>query len=176
MKNRIELIDYLKELKLPLFVAEVGVAEGRFSYDILNRGVDTLYLVDNWGYIETQTGDGNFSQEWHNSNYNDCKEMVKEFKNVFMFRGLSVEMAKLIPDNSLGLVYLDAAHDYENVKNDLHAFLPKLVKGGIMAGHDYLNKSYGVEKAVSEFCKDRFNVKVIPEWKEDDASFYFINE
>ena len=176
MKHRIQLIDYLKELNLPLNVAEVGVAEGRFSFDILSKGVNMLFLVDNWGYIESQTGDGNFCQEWHEKNLSDCIERLKEFKNAIYLRGLSHKMAMSIPDNSLGLVYLDAAHDYQNVKNDLRAWLPKLVDGGIMAGHDYLNRAYGVEKAVDEFCKGKYKVNVIHENNPDDASFYFIKK
>jgi hypothetical protein len=69
---------------------------------------------------------------------------------------------------------LDACHTYEAVLADLNAYLPKLKKGGIMAGHDFLAKDYGVEKAVYEFCKQKnYEVNTIPELSDENASFWF---
>jgi hypothetical protein len=44
-----------------------------------------------------------------------------------------------VPDASLDYVYVDARHDYCGVKEDLEAWWPKLRRGGILAGHDYLD-------------------------------------
>ena len=33
--------------------------------------------------------------------------------------------------------FIDSAHDYETVKNDIIYWLPKIKNGGILAGHDY---------------------------------------
>jgi hypothetical protein len=52
-------------------------------------------------------------------------------------RGYSVPMAHMIPNASLDLVYVDAAHDYRNARNDVLAYWPKLKPGGVMAGHDF---------------------------------------
>ena len=168
----------VKELGLShLPTAEIGVAEGGFSFEILTCGSVKHYLVDNWGCIESVTGDGNFCQEWHDKNYETAKERNSVFgeKAVFL-KGLSVEMAKLVPNNSLGFVYLDGAHYYDGVIADLTAWLPKLVKGGIMAGHDYLNPAYGVKRAVADFCNFKFDVHTIEENRIDDAGFYFIKK
>lgn len=154
---------------------EVGCAEGYFSNDLLNMGFHKLYMVDTWQRIPTAKGDGANSQEWHDKNYQAAINRVLPHgeKAVFL-RGLSVEMAKFVPDNSLGLVYLDAGHDYESVKTDLHAWFPKLVKGGIIAGHDYLNEAYGVKQAVHDFAKKHgFEVHLIAENKPEDAGFWF---
>ncbi|WP_396442671.1 class I SAM-dependent methyltransferase, partial [Limnospira sp. PMC 1286.21] len=35
------------------------------------------------------------------------------------------------------LIYIDAAHDYESVTNDLHNFYPLLSQGGIIFGDDF---------------------------------------
>lgn len=60
----------------------------------------------------------------------------------------SAEAAGEFKDASCDLVFIDAAHDYESVKRDLLAWLPKVKKGGIFAGHDI--DARGVHRAVSE--------------------------
>ena len=58
-------------------------------------------------------------------------------------------------DNSVDFAFIDAAHDYESVKKDILAWLPKIKEGGIIAGHDYQNPGFpGVERAVKEVFKD----------------------
>jgi predicted O-methyltransferase YrrM len=52
-------------------------------------------------------------------------------------RMASVNAAKLFPDNSIDIVFIDACHEYECVKEDINAWLPKIKKGGIISGHDY---------------------------------------
>lgn len=172
IKYRSELYKII-DLNLP--AAEIGVAEGLFSRDMLSWGLPKLYMVDNWGRIPGAFGDGDSPDEWHLKNMHEALNRVKEFgEKAVIKRGLSVEMAKQVTDNSLGLVYLDACHTYECVLADLTAWLPKLVTGGIMAGHDFLMPEYGVQGAVKVFTKGRYNVNLIPENEKKDAGFYFI--
>lgn len=60
----------------------------------------------------------------------------------------SVEAAKHYQPESLNFVFIDAAHDYRNVKADIAAWFPKVKAGGVLAGDDYGGK--GVTKAVHE--------------------------
>jgi len=60
IKHRSDLYKLLPEDSV---IAELGVAEGYFSADILRwANVKKLYCVDAWGKIEGQTGDGNNPQ------------------------------------------------------------------------------------------------------------------
>ena len=61
----------------------------------------------------------------------------------------SIEASKTFEDNSLDFVFLDASHEYEDVKEDILHWLPKIKSGGIFAGHDYA-PSWGVYNAVNE--------------------------
>lgn len=174
IKHRLQLVELLKYFELPLIGAEVGVASGCFSKDLLDQGLELLYSVDNWQTLN-QTGDGGFPQNWHDKNYESTVKLLLGYgERSKILKGKSTEMAKFIPDNSLGLVHLDGDHSAEGVWRDLNAYFPKLIDGGIMSGHDYLAPEYGVMEAVMKFCEGRFSVYVIPEDNPVDAGFYFI--
>jgi predicted O-methyltransferase YrrM len=49
----------------------------------------------------------------------------------------SLSASRLFGDNSLDWVHLDARHDYESLKADIQAWLPKLKRGGWLSGDDY---------------------------------------
>lgn len=172
--SRSQLGELCKHLGMLTEAAEVGVAEGNFSKDLLNMGFTKLYMVDNWGTIEGVRGDGNFPQDWHDENLKKAKQQTSSFgERRIILKGLSKEMANHVPDNSLGLVYLDAGHDYTSVWFDLVHWFPKLKQGGIMAGHDYTNPDYGVHQAVNDWAA-RKNIKVnLISENGGDASFWF---
>jgi hypothetical protein len=65
--------------------------------------------------------------------------------------GESVASSRLFADRSLDWVHLDARHDYEGVRADVEAWLPKLKPGGWLSGDDYDEVKWPeVVKAVSE--------------------------
>lgn len=54
----------------------------------------------------------------------------------------------------LDVVFIDALHDYESVKEDIALWWPLVRPGGYLCGHDYNHKWPGVMRAVAE----RFNL------------------
>jgi predicted O-methyltransferase YrrM len=50
----------------------------------------------------------------------------------------------------VGLVFIDGAHDYESVCDDIEAWHPKLLPGGTMAFHDVVSDWPGVWQAVHD--------------------------
>lgn len=175
IKSRDELSVFLPK---DAVVCEVGVAEGNNSWFMVNTWpIKLLYCVDAWQTLD-QRGDGSLPQVWHDQNFDkffDRMMPMVDSGKVKVLRGLSVEMAKQVPDESLDLLYLDGDHNYEGVKADLAAWFPKVKPGGVISGHDYMNVSdYGVNRAVNEFCEaNHYQPIVIPENNEMDASFYF---
>lgn len=63
--------------------------------------------------------------------------------------GNSTEAHSAFKESSLGMVFIDADHSYEGVSADIRNFLPKVVKGGLIGGHDY-TEAPGVRQAVLE--------------------------
>ena len=64
-------------------------------------------------------------------------------------------MIKQIPEDSLIFAYVDCDHSFSGCYSDLMNIYPKVKVGGVIAGHDYLNASYGVNRAVTEFTKEK---------------------
>jgi hypothetical protein len=65
-----------------------------------------------------------------------------------VIRQPSVSAAAEYSDLSLDFVFIDAAHDYQSVKNDIAAWWPKVRVGGALAGDDYNKRE--VAKAVRD--------------------------
>jgi len=68
-----------------------------------------------------------------------------------------VEAARHVPDESIDFIYLDHRHDYCSVSKYLKAYWPKLSRGGIFAGHDFLdnkNSLMGESKQDWGTCPD----------------------
>lgn len=70
----------------------------------------------------------------------------------------SVKAAGLMTEKA-DLIFIDANHEYENVKADIEAWWPHVVQGGILCGHDYHSHG-GVRQAVEEFGKDGVTANV----------------
>jgi predicted O-methyltransferase YrrM len=79
---------------------------------------------------------------------------------------LTDEAAQYFEDGSVDVIFVDGGHSYEVVKADILAWLPKMKKGGIMAGHDYTAWE-GVNKAVTEIFGT-------PDKVENDCWFIYL--
>lgn len=75
-------------------------------------------------------------------------------------RFFSGDIHSALKDNDFDAIFIDADHSYDSVKADITNYLPKLKKGGILAGHDYDSVHFpGVIQAVDEhFGKDNIEV------------------
>lgn len=130
---------------------EVGCWKGKSSsymaVEIVNshKQID-FYCVDTWGGSKEHLG-GNLDLENLYKTFLDNMEPVKEF--YVPVKMSSIEASKIFEDKSLDFVFLDASHEYEDVKEDIQHWLPKIKSGGIFAGHDY-DPFWGVYQAVNE--------------------------
>ena len=160
------LIDLLKD-RPHQYGAEIGVFEGDTSVRLMEAlpGLDVLYCIDPFEHYPEQTATLNPNKaKFHDADYDLVKNifitrMHPYIKRYQLIQKYSVEAAKAIEEQSLDFVFIDGNHAYDYVVQDIKAWLPKLKKGGLLAGHDYhvkgYNKSFGVTRAVHEiFGKD----------------------
>ena len=128
---------------------EVGVRHGYFSEFLLrNTNLDILYCVDPW-ILNSE----NRSPE---SSYETAKKILTPFEErVSILKMTGNEALSLFENGFFDFVYLDALHDEESVFRDITGWWPKTKIGGIISGHDYINKEgYGVIQAVNKFAKN----------------------
>lgn len=147
-------LNYLPENAI---IYEIGswLGKSAIGMSLINEFVNRDYLIY---CVDT----------WEGSDEDDHREMIKELdavgtnledhfnlnvelfgaKNIIPIKKTSKEASEDVEDGSLDMVIIDASHDYDNVKNDIEYWLPKVKKGGILAGDDFSTGWPGVVKAV----------------------------
>jgi hypothetical protein len=154
--------DMVRGVISPAHFVEVGSWLGRsaafMAVEIINSGKAIKFdCVDTWaGSTEhLDPASDAFSPELAADKDWLYISFLKNIQPVLTFihpvRLPSVAAAALYADNSLDFVFIDAAHDYENVKADITAWYPKVKVGGTIAGHDYGWPGSGVHDAVNEY-------------------------
>jgi hypothetical protein len=161
LQDQGELIKYLltnfnkdKNIKL----AEIGVYMGRgaaiWNVELINHGFEyEYYAIDNFL--------GSKEHEENNlPDYDICKNNLSPIiDKINLIKEDSIEASKLYEDEYFNIVYIDASHEYEDVKKDVQSWYPKVKKGGFICGDDYTRGWPGVVKAVDELLGE--GVKVI---------------
>jgi predicted O-methyltransferase YrrM len=140
--------------------AEIGVWTGIFTFNILGDlpRIKKYYCVDLWKHYDEHTvtlnPKGKIARANMDEIYQNFKQKAKDFnEQIIIYRMTSVDAAKLVLDGSLDFVFIDANHAYEYVKEDIKLWTAKVKKGGIISGHDYNNKRFGVTQAVDEIFR-----------------------
>ena len=174
--------DLIKIFKLTGNGIEIGVKEGVFSKHILENSNNlNLYLLDCWDnqpdlkYHDVSNVDNQTQVQFMK---NTISNVSKFFHNVKIIKGYSDEFVNFFEDNFFDFIYIDANHSYEAVKNDINKWFPKIKKGGLFAGHDYLdavnsNGVFGVKSAVDEFALQN-NLKVYSTKEPHEYKSWFI--
>jgi predicted O-methyltransferase YrrM len=141
---------------------EVGCKEGRTTAWILEHCPDChVITLDPWAPAPEQSAQagGETYESWDFKAIEaDFWRRVDPFRDRLTFyRKTSLEAADAVQDGSQDLVFIDAAHDYDSVLEDIAVWRPKLRDGGILAGHDFQHSFPSVMDAVA----DSFNLMVV---------------
>lgn len=111
-------------------VVEIGCLHGRTSYALATNCPGRVYCIDPWE-------DGSW-ESWN-------RNVGSVLPNAVPIRGFSPEVGARVPD-PIDLVFIDGAHDYSSVVNDIAYWLPRTQK--ILCGHDYGHPDYPDVKMV----------------------------
>jgi predicted O-methyltransferase YrrM len=136
-------------------IAELGVYMGRSATTIApicKENECRLYCVDSWNEVPGH-------KEWRQGSYDE--PMVEFNKNIAAIgcqdiveaiRMNTNAAAELVKQRGLlfDLVFIDASHEYADVKKDIAMWSPLVKPGGFIMGHDYCDRWESVRQAVDE--------------------------
>lgn len=143
---------------------EIGSWKGKSStymgVEIINSGKKIKFdCVDTWLGSEEHINPNSSCYEplleIKDGLYNSFLKNIEPLKSVINpIRMSSVEASKLFEDETLDFVYIDGAHDYDSVFDDIHHWFPKVKIGGYIGGDDLDWK--GVNMAVYDNFENNF--------------------
>lgn len=138
-------------------IVEIGSWMGRSARAFADNTPGEVWCVDTWA--DDAYGDAPAEMTRHSGwlwneftrNHLDTIAAGK----VIPVRASSTEAARILGESGLrfDLIFIDAGHNYDEVKADILAWRPLLAKGGLLCGHDlYKDGPYhpGVLQAVDE--------------------------
>jgi two-component SAPR family response regulator len=147
---------FVRELPSGSKIVEVGSWKGKsiayLGVEIINSGKDIkVDAVDTWkGSDEHRADHYVLTDTLYQLFLSNIASVDPKWQIVKPVRSRSVDAAKAYADESLDVVFIDACHLYECVKEDIAAWLPKVKKGGYLAGHDYSWSPDHVKRAVDD--------------------------
>jgi hypothetical protein len=149
--------------------AEIGVLRGDNIIKYADAGLE-MYGIDPYSERKEYV-------------YKQAVKKIGDRKNCTLIKESSMEALKRFPKYSLDFVYVDGSHEFGFVAMDLHLWMSRLHKGGVMAGHDYFptlgNRGMRqVRIVVDAFCEanDIENYWILgtkEDHKEENLSYLF---
>jgi hypothetical protein len=157
LPHRMCLADICNALNLKKAV-EIGTHHAVFADQFMSRFRGTIELVDPWA--DPPETDPTFYPalgkipRTRDEDMEIARTVMGKYGDRASFhRETSEQAAARTPDLGIDFVYIDGAHDYASVRQDLHLWYPKVAWGGIIAGHDYYDLFPDVRRAVDEFSE-----------------------
>lgn len=139
-----------KYLNSHIVGAELGVAAGQFSFELLKCCKNlSLYSIDAWA------GDRGHNQKEY--------LLAKNKLSVFQARSIIIKdyfhnLINNFSNNYFDFIYIDGyAHTGQNEGQTLYDWYPKVKTGGVFGGHDYHPKWKKTIKTVDTFVS-KFNL------------------
>lgn len=112
-----------------------------------------IFCIDMWSEYSLQSDFINMDKAQLNdmhilAEFIENTSFIKE--RLFMLRGDATTFSQIFGRNLFSLVFIDGAHDYFSVIDDILCGLKVIEPGGILCGHDYHSAGIDVKKAVHD--------------------------
>lgn len=145
-------------------IIEIGSWRGRSTRAMADNTQGIVFAIDTWddaavgipGWWTTQP------TERHETGWlwrEFCKNMSSCF-NVTTFRMKSSVAAGLMRHSGriFDMIFIDASHDMDSVREDIYSWRPLLAPGGVFCGHDYGHKNCPDVKSVVDALIGKINL------------------
>lgn len=140
----------------PVIACEIGSASGGSAMLILSairdKGGNILTCIDNYDGQDGKEGRKRPNPESEIYFRERFKDELKSGEVVLGIQG-SKDAAYCIKDKAFNFLFIDADHTYKGCLRDIRLFLPKMMNGATICGHDFEGEP-GVKQAVTETFND----------------------
>lgn len=165
------LIEHIKKLGTSIKSCELGVCRGnnlRYILDYVPE-IEYVYAVEPW--IPYQDWNG-FVDQAHMDRYRaETLENLLEYDDkVKLLEMTSSAALDIVQDDELDFIFIDGAHDYDNVLFDCTNWWLKVRTGGLFSGHDY--QLDGVNRAVTDF-REKMNITTPIQFCHENVWFWY---
>lgn len=136
-------------------MAEVGVYQGGSARLICEvKGDKPLHLFDTFAGLPKVNNelDKPYCEGQYSAPLEKVKQHLAKYENTYFYKGFFPATAKSIEDKQFSFVHVDV-DIYESTLNCLKFFYPRMLRGGVIITHDYLDE--GIRKAFEEFFQDK---------------------
>ena len=126
-------------------ILEIGSWEGRSTIALAENTKGVVYAVDSW------TGSMDHRSELSVQVLPDFLRNTQGLNNILPVPMASLRACAVLTECvvDFDMIFIDASHEYQDVKADILAWRQLLSHGGILCGHDYGNEWAGVKQAVT---------------------------
>lgn len=120
-------------------IVEIGSHHGRSTVILASAKRPETRLIAIDPYDDPRWGGGSPALEVFRANLFDC--------DVELRRAYGADVGRCWDEGSVGMLFVDGAHDFPTVNADLASWLPHVAYGGVVLVHDVFS-SPGVTRAV----------------------------
>lgn len=151
---------YANDLQNGSVFVELGSWKGRsiayITVEIVNLNKDVkIYAIDTWqGTMNSEVHQEEISKLDTSLYDHFLSNISPAINHIIPMKSDSSSASSTFLDESIDIIFIDADHSYESVKNDILKWYPKIKQGGIISGHDY-GEPCGVQQAVDEIFGNR---------------------
>ncbi|MBN1168254.1 class I SAM-dependent methyltransferase [Candidatus Woesebacteria bacterium] len=152
---------------------EIGTCHGTFASVLCEQNPKLkLITIDPYVAVYQDRRTQRIGNSEQAELYKEAKKLLKPY-NCQIVKKHSLDAVVNFDHESIDFVYIDGSHEFDYVMTDIIEWSKRVRKGGIISGHDYLDKKeVEVKRAVDNYAQVH-GVKKIYLTDEKSPSWWF---